>query len=121
MVEAALRAPDHGRLQPWRFIAVAGDARAKLGEVFAAAFAARTPGATTAQLDRERAKPLRAPLVLAVAAGIAPAHPSVRVIDQQLAAGAAAMNLLNAAHMLGYPAAAAIFPHAFQYFVLSAF
>ncbi len=74
----------------------------ELGEVFAAAFAARTPGATTAQLDRERAKPLRAPLVLAVTAAIAPDHPSVRVIDQQLAAGAAAMNLLNAAHMLGY-------------------
>ncbi len=102
LVKAALRAPDHGRLRPWRFIAVAGEARAKLGEVFASAFAARTPGATTAQLERERAKPLRAPLVLAVTAAITPDHPSVRVIDQQLAAGAAAMNLLNAAHMLGY-------------------
>jgi nitroreductase len=102
MIAAALRAPDHGRLRPWRFIAIAGDARARLGDVFADAFAARTQGATVAQLDRERAKPLRAPLVVAVAAVIAPDHPSVRVIDQQLAAGAAAMNLLNAAHMLGY-------------------
>jgi nitroreductase len=82
------------RSTPW--------AQAGQGDVFADAFAARTQGATVAQLDRERAKPLRAPLVVAVAAVIAPDHPSVRVIDQQLAAGAAAMNLLNAAHMLGY-------------------
>ena len=91
MVEAALRAPDHGRLKPWRFIAVAGEARAKLGKVFTSAFAARTPGATKAQL----------PLVLSVAAVITPDHPSVRVIDRQLAAGAAAMNLLTDACMLG--------------------
>ncbi len=73
-----------------------------LGDVFATAFAARTPGATTVQLDRERAKPLRAPMLWAVTAIITVDHPSVRVIDQQLSAGAAAMNLLNAAHLLGY-------------------
>jgi nitroreductase len=53
-------------------------------------------------VQRERAKPLRAPLVLAVTATITTTHPSVRVIDQQLSAGAAAMNLLNASHLLGY-------------------
>jgi nitroreductase len=102
IVAAGLRAPDHGRLRPWRFIAVDGAARADLGAIFAHAFAARHPDATAEQLARERAKPSRAPLVLAVAAAITHDHPSVRVIDQQLAAGAAAMNLLNAAHVLGY-------------------
>jgi nitroreductase len=54
------------------------------------------------QLSREQAKPLRAPLVLAVGAFITLDHPAVRIVDRQLAAGAAAMNLLNAAHLLGY-------------------
>ena len=43
-------------------------------------------------------------MLLAVAAVIRPDHPSIRVIDQQLAAGAAAMNVLNAVHVLGYGA-----------------
>ena len=102
MVATGLRAPDHGRLLPWRFIQIVGEARVRLGEVFAGAFAARTPDATPEQLQREQAKPLRAPLVLAVTAAIRADHPSIRVIDQQLAAGAAAMNVLNAAHLLGY-------------------
>ena len=102
MVAAALRAPDYGRLRPWRFIAVEGPARARLGDVFASAYAARNPGAGDEQLARERAKPLRAPLVLGLGAVIDAKHPSVRVLDQQLSVAAASMNLLNAAHILGY-------------------
>lgn len=102
LIDAAVRAPDHGNLRPWRFVCVQGPARQKLGEVFATAYAGRHPSASPEQLDRERAKPLRAPLVIGVAAVIADDHPTVRVVDQQLAAGAAAMNLLNAAHILGY-------------------
>ena len=102
MADIAVRAPDHGTLRPWRLVCVQGSARQKLGEVFATAYAGRHPSASAEQLQRERAKPLRAPLVIGVAAVIANDHPSVRVVDQQLAIGAAAMNLLNAAHILGY-------------------
>jgi nitroreductase len=104
MVAAAVRAPDHGGMRPGRFVCIGGEARVSLGEVFAGAYARRNPGATDDQLARERGKPMRAPTVVAVAAAIRADHPSVRVVDQQLAAGGAAMNLLNAAHLLGYGA-----------------
>lgn len=102
MIDVAVRAPDHGNLRPWRFICIQDAARVRLGGVFATAYVCRHRSGTKEQLQRERMKPLRAPMVLAVAAAITHDHPSVRVIDQQLSAGAAAMNLLNAAHILGY-------------------
>jgi nitroreductase len=102
MLDLAVRAPDHGDLRPWRFIVVRGEARARLGAVFAAARRHREPTASDADLAKERAKPLRAPLVIAVAAELQGDLAKIRPIDQVLAAGAAATNLLNAAHVLGY-------------------
>ncbi|HET6223906.1 MAG TPA: nitroreductase [Dongiaceae bacterium] len=101
ILDAALRAPDHGRLRPWRFLLIRGVARARRGEVFAAALAARDPGATEPMLQRECARPLSAPLVIAIAAEIRADHP-VPEIEQLLSTGAAAMNMLNAIHALGY-------------------
>ncbi|WP_374446511.1 nitroreductase [Stella sp.] len=103
MVAAALRAPDHGGLRPWRFAIVRGAARQRLGDVFAEAVRARDPTWTEALLERERGRPLRSPLVVACGARIRPDH-KIPEIEQLLAAGAAAMNLLNAAHALGYGA-----------------
>lgn len=102
ILDAAVRAPDHGDLRPWRFVLVEGDARARLGEVFARARALREPGVSEAELEKERRKPLRAPLLMLVAAVLDPANAKIRIIDRVLAAGAAAMNVMNAAHMLGY-------------------
>jgi len=102
IVAAGLRAPDHGRLRPWRFISIRGGARHRLGEVFAAALARREPGAG-AELERERQKPLRAPLVLVVAAHIAHS-PKIPPVEQLLSAGAAAQNIMIACHALGFGA-----------------
>ena len=102
IVAAALRAPDHGRLRPWRFIAIRGEGRRRLGEAFAAALKRRNPGAG-AELERERKKPLRAPLVLVVAAHIAP-NPKVPPLEQLLSAAAAAQNIMIACHALGFGA-----------------
>ncbi len=102
ILDAAVCAPDHGDLRPWRFVLVAGEARTRLGEVFARARALREPGVSEAELEKERRKPLRAPLVVLVAAVLDPANTKIRIVDRVLAAGAAAMNILNAAHMLGY-------------------
>lgn len=104
MLKAGARAADHGRLRPWRFVVVRGEARAKLGDVFAAARALRDPEANAAEIEKERAKPLRSPVVLAVGARVLREHASVRPIDQTLAAGAAAQNILLAAFALGYGA-----------------
>ena len=101
IVEAGLRAPDHGRLRPWRFVAIRGDARARFAEVCAAALHARDPDATEAEADRMRGKLTAPPLVLALGAHMTPAH-KVPEIEQVMSVAAAAMNMLNAAHALGY-------------------
>lgn len=68
MTEAALRAPDHAGLVPFRFAAVRGDARERLADLFeqAAVLAGKNPA--EASLDRGRA--LNAPLLVAVIARI---------------------------------------------------
>jgi nitroreductase len=101
MLGAAARAPDHGRLRPWRFIVITGHARHALGDVFAAGLHRREPDASPAILDKERAKPLRAPLVVIVVARVRD-HRNVPAIEQVVSAGAAAQNILVAAHALGY-------------------
>jgi nitroreductase len=101
MFRAAARAPDHGRLRPWRFIVVAGAAREILGDVLAEALRAREPGVADAALAKDRAKQLRAPLFVVVAAKIRE-HRGVPPVEQIIAAGAAAQNMLVAAHALGF-------------------
>jgi nitroreductase len=101
--EAAVRAPDHGRLRPWRFFVVRGEARGRLSELFAAAARRRDPSLSEAQLEKERSKPFRAPVTIIVAARIVSGH-KIPEIEQVLSAGAAAMNILNAVHALGFGA-----------------
>lgn len=100
LFRAALRAPDHGQLRPWRFLTVEGAAREALGELFARAQLARDPQAPTAVLDKARAMPLRAPLLVVVIACLK-AHPKVPEGEQVLSAGCAAHGLLLAAHAQG--------------------
>lgn len=104
ILSAGARAADHGRLRPWRFIVVRGEARARLGEVFAACRRVRDPAANEAEIDKERAKPLRAPLVIVVAAHVVADHPTVREVDQVHAAAAAAQNVLLACFARGFGA-----------------
>ncbi|HKE96258.1 MAG TPA: nitroreductase [Povalibacter sp.] len=102
IIGAGVRAPDHGRLRPWRFVVLAGDARRRLGDAMAAILQAKVPGATPEQLDGERNKALRAPVIIAVAAHVT--RGKIPDVEQVLAAGAAAQNMLLAAHALGYGA-----------------
>ena len=68
LLECAARAPDHGRLRPWRFIVIRGAARERLGELMADQLRRKLPAATAETLQRERQKALRAPLIVVVAA-----------------------------------------------------
>ncbi|BBK37170.1 nitroreductase [Allostella sp. ATCC 35155] len=113
MVAAALRAPDHGGLRPWRFAIIRGEARARLGDVFAEAVRTRDPTWTEALLERERGRPLRSPLVIACGVRVRAEH-KIPEFEQLLAAGAGAMNLLNAAHALGYGAMWVTGPNAYD-------
>ncbi|MBI5264469.1 MAG: nitroreductase [Bradyrhizobium sp.] len=98
------RVPDHGRLVPWRFIVFEGDARERAGEVIAQVFAEKHPQATAAEVDVERRRLTDAPLVIGVVSFTKP-HPKVPALEQELSAGASAMNMVNAATALGYGAA----------------
>jgi nitroreductase len=101
LLKAAVRAPDHCKLRPWKFLVIENDAREALGEVMVEALKIRDSNATDAMVLKTRAKPLRAPLIIVVIAKVVP-HPKVPNIEQILSAGAAAQNILIAAHALGY-------------------
>jgi nitroreductase len=97
------RVPDHGKLTPWRFIVFEGDARARAGEVIASVFARKNPQAPPAEIDAERHRLTDAPLVIGVVSFTKP-HPKVPPWEQELSAGASAMNIVTAATALGYGA-----------------
>jgi nitroreductase len=103
LLESAARAPDHGRLRPWRFIVIRGTTRERLGELMADQLLRAQPAASAESLQRERQKALRAPLIVVVAASC---NASARIppIEQILSAGAAAQNIMLAATALGFGA-----------------
>ena len=103
ILAAGLRAPDHGRLRPWRFLVIRGEARRRFGDLLAESFRRRTPHAPETSLSTERAKALRAPVIVVVA--VTPRDTQrIPAVEQVLSAGAAAQNMLIAAHALGYGA-----------------
>ena len=102
ILRAAVTAPDHKALRPWRFIFVSGEARNALGDEFAKAQRQREPDADEEQVERQRQKPLRSPLLIVVVAKITPNNPKVPEFEQLLSAGAAAEHMQLAAQALGY-------------------
>ena len=97
------RVPDHGKLTPWRFIVFEGDARLRAGEIIAKVFARKNPAASGAEIETEKRALMDAPLVIGVVSS-PKTHPKVPAWEQQLSAGASAMNLVTAATALGYGA-----------------
>ena len=97
---AALRAPDHGQLRPYRFLTVEGQARQLLGEILAEAVQAQGGEVTQAALDKARAMPLRAPLVVVVVARLQE-HFKVPKSEQLITAGCAAHAIELAAYAQG--------------------
>lgn len=98
------RVPDHGKLAPWRFIVFEGDGRLRAGEIIAKIFAQKNPQATESDLAVEKKRLTDAPLVIGVV-GITRPHPKVPAFEQDMSAGASAMNIVTAATALGYGAA----------------
>jgi nitroreductase len=101
ILQAGGRAPDHGKLAPWRFIVIQGAARNALGELMAQRLLQRNSVITDEELQRERRKVLRAPCIIAATATVTKPH-KVPEIEQVLAVGAAVQNMFLAAHALGY-------------------
>ena len=101
ILSAALRVPDHGRLFPWRIQVLDKPAQQRLAEVYVARYKALNAGARDNQVEHERKRPQRAPLLLVVSNRLEPLH-KIPILEQTLSGGALCMNILNAAHALGY-------------------
>lgn len=98
---AALRAPDHAWLRPWRFIAIEGARRQDFGELLEQCLVQRSPDADEAARTKARNAPLRAPLLVAVVVNVSE-HPKVPPLEQRLSAGCAAHAVLLATEACGF-------------------
>ena len=95
--KAALRAPDHAMLRPWKFLCISGEDRNRLGELFVEAL----QPTSEEQKQKLLAAPLRAPMISVAVASINP-HPKVPAVEQICSTAAAVQNMSLAAHALGY-------------------
>jgi len=101
VLEIAARTPDHGKLAPWRFVIVPADKRAALAETITDAYRAERPQAARLEIEALEQFATQAPaLVVVLSSPKVESH--IPLWEQQLSAGAACMNLLHAAHALGF-------------------
>jgi nitroreductase len=103
ILRAGMRVPDHGRLTPWRFRVIRGEARRKLGEILGAAYRKANPDCIDEQVEIEKERFTRAPIVIAVISRTNPQH-KIPEWEQILSSGAACQNMLTAALGMGYAA-----------------
>ncbi len=101
ILAAGARVPDHGKLFPWRFIVFEGKGRQRMGDILASVMEAQ--GERPKQVEEERERFLRAPVVIGVVSS-AREQIKIPVWEQELSAGAVCQNLLIAAHALGFVA-----------------
>lgn len=101
ILETAVRLPDHGKLAPWRFVVFEGEARAKIGVSFAAAWQGKYPDHGAEMLDFQRGLFMRAPVIVTVVSTAKP-HAKIPVWEQQMSAGALCFNLELAAMAKGF-------------------
>jgi nitroreductase len=103
MLTIASRVPDHGKLAPWRFILVRGDARLDASAALGRRYRALFPDADPKKVEEEQRSLARAPLAVLVVSKAGP-HVKIPEYEQLLSGAAAAMNLVHAAHALGFAA-----------------
>ncbi len=104
-IDCAVTAPDHKKLQPWRFIVTQGNARHDLGRAFLAAAEAQAAqeGETLSEKSRQKTynMPLRAPVIITVVTQMQ-VHKKVPPFEQMLSTGAAVQNLILALQAQGF-------------------
>ena len=101
ILEIAARTPDHGKLAPWRFVIVPADRRAALARVIIEAYRAERPQAARLEIEALEQFATQAPaLVVVLSSPRTESH--IPLWEQELSAGAACMNLLQAAHAMGF-------------------
>lgn len=112
--QAALRAPDHGAIRPWRILEIEGEGLQRLAQLYYDSAKRADPAADPAVWETARDKALRSPLLIAVAAVVREDHPKVPVVEQVISAGCAAQVILTALHAQGYGAVLVTGPRAYD-------
>ncbi|CAI9119582.1 nitroreductase family protein [Brytella acorum] len=103
ILSAALRAPDHGKLRPWRYVVIKGKRRQEFAELVVAAMRRTTPDVPQKKIEKRFQRFSEMPMTIALGMHIQP-DGKIPVAEQELAVGAAAMNVLNALHAEGFGA-----------------
>lgn len=101
MVRIAARTPDHGKLAPWRFIIVPDDKRQALADLITGAYLAEKPDAGRLEIEAQVQFATQAPALIVVMSAPRIGSP-IPLWEQELSAGAVCMNLLHAAHSMGF-------------------
>ena len=100
MVRIAARTPDHGKLAPWRFVIVPDDKREALATLLADSYRAEKPEAGRLEIEAMLQFARQAPAVIVILSS--PKQSKIPLWEQELSVGAASMNLLHAAHAMGF-------------------
>lgn len=100
MIAIASRTPDHGKLAPWRFVIVPDDERARLADIITAAYRDERPQAARLEIEALEVFATQAPALVVMLSSPRESH--IPLWEQELSAGAACMNLLHAAHAMGF-------------------
>lgn len=103
LLQSAMRVPDHGKLAPWRFVVVQGDARQKLSDIVVARRKSTEPEVATNALEKDAMRFLHAPVIVVVIASLSPGH-KIPEVEQRASASAVCMQLLNAAFAANFGA-----------------
>lgn len=103
ILQSALHCPDHGRLRPWRFVIIRAEQGKKLGDLLLARVLQKLPEASSVRLEKEQTRFSFAPVIVTVVLNPVKNH-KVPEIEQVLSGGALCMNMLHAAHQLGFGA-----------------
>jgi nitroreductase len=103
ILEIAMRSPDHGKLHPWRFVHIAADRRADFAALLQRAYLAENPAPGRLEVEANTRFAHQAPELVVALSSPTPGH-KIPLWEQQLSCGAACMNLLLAAHAMGFAA-----------------
>lgn len=96
LLQSAMRVPDHGKLAPWRFVVIQGDARQRLADMIVVRRKSVEPDVTAQALEKDALRFLHAPVIVVVIASLSAGH-KIPEAEQTASASAVCMQLLNAA------------------------
>jgi nitroreductase len=101
ILEIAIRVPDHGKLAPWRFVHVARARRPQFRDLLLGAYRSANPDPARLEIEAVERLANQAPTL--VVALFSPVQGTkIPLWEQELSCGAACMNLLTAAHAMGF-------------------